>query len=121
MSTETQNNKIDSSGDNDSINNNNLDLDNIELNADLFLNAESNNDSSHESSQENNGWKIGRNSNSNKILDEIINQEIYNSDVTQSTNNNIEDKIPMIIAVIKTQPGKLHLDNCKVLLNSGAT
>ena len=47
MSTETQNNKIDSSGDNNSINNNNLDLDNIKLNADLFSNAESNNDSSH--------------------------------------------------------------------------
>ena len=27
----------------------------------------------------------------------------------------------MIIAVIKTQLGKLHLDNCKVLLDSGAT
>ena len=52
MSTETQNNKIHSSGDNNSTNNNDLDLENIELNADLFSNAESNNDSSHESSQE---------------------------------------------------------------------
>ena len=53
MSTETQNNKTDSSGDNNSINNSNLDLDNIKLNTNLFSNAESNNDSSHESSQEN--------------------------------------------------------------------
>ena len=52
MSTESQNNKISNSGDNDSINNNNLDLDNIKLNPNLFLNAESNNDSSHKSSQE---------------------------------------------------------------------
>ena len=65
--------------------------------------------------------KIGCNSNSNKTLDEIINQEIYNSDVTKSTNNNIEDKIPIIVAVIITQLGKLHLKNCKVLLDSGAT
>ena len=56
MSTESQNNKINSSGDgNDSINNDNLDLDNIELYADIFSNAESSNDSSHESSRENDG------------------------------------------------------------------
>ena len=52
MSTETQNDKSNSSGNNNFTNNNDLDLENIELNADLFLNAESNNDSSHESFHE---------------------------------------------------------------------
>ena len=55
MNTDNQNGKDNGPGDeNDSTENDDLELENIEINADLFSEAESNNDSSSNSSQENN-------------------------------------------------------------------